>query len=56
VRWQKMALLQNLGCGLGLCGFANVPFCGGLQKIKKMCGGEIKNTEGSALCFGKVVH
>jgi len=30
--------------------------CGVLQKIKKMCVGEIKNTEVSALCVGKVVH
>lgn len=35
-----MALLQNLGCGLGLCGFANVSFVGLAKIVFKKCAGE----------------
>jgi len=47
-------LPEGLACAVGAKD--NVPFAGGNKiELKKMCGGENKNTEGSAMSVGLVV-
>jgi hypothetical protein len=38
-RWE-IGSFAKLWLRVGLCGFANVPICGGLKLFFKMCGGK----------------